>query len=199
MTRDASPARRADARRSITRILDAAVRLLSQEPMTSVAEIAQAAGVGRVTLYGHFPSRAALVEAAFAHAIYQGEHELEVLDLSGYPPAALQRLIHSSWRLIVQSRNLLVAAQDALPPGRIRALHARPAQRLEALIQRGQAERAFRTDLPAAWLVEVLYSLMKGAADEINAGRLKERHAPRLISATVLAAFNPPGQRTPAV
>ncbi|PZG15983.1 TetR/AcrR family transcriptional regulator [Nonomuraea aridisoli] len=52
--------RRADAERNIAAILDAATRLISADPTVSVADIAKAAGVGRVTLYGHFPSRKAL-------------------------------------------------------------------------------------------------------------------------------------------
>ncbi|QCW80753.1 helix-turn-helix transcriptional regulator [Streptomyces sp. S6] len=54
------PARRADAQQNLEKILDAAVDRLTQDPDASVIEIARAAGVGRVTLYGHFPSRDAL-------------------------------------------------------------------------------------------------------------------------------------------
>src|ERR1700731_535694 len=50
--------RRADARRNIASILDAAQDCLSRDPTASIADIAQAAGVGRVTLYGHFGTRA---------------------------------------------------------------------------------------------------------------------------------------------
>ena len=55
--------RRADARRNIAAILDAALLCLARDPDASIADIAQAAGVGRVTLYGHFKSRADLIDA----------------------------------------------------------------------------------------------------------------------------------------
>jgi TetR/AcrR family transcriptional repressor of mexCD-oprJ operon len=192
-----STARRADARRNITRILDATVDLLSQDPSASVGAIAAAAGVGRVTLYGHFPSRAALVEGAVRHAIDRGEARLVEVDLTGDPRDALDRLIHSSWLLVVQSRNLLAAAQDSLSPARIQELHDKPVRRLEELVRRGQRAGVFRADLPVSWLVGVLHRVMHGAADEIGAGRLEEGDAPRAISATILAAFTPPGERTP--
>ena len=86
---------------------------------------------------------------------------------------------------------MLEAAQSALPPGRIRGLHAKQARRVEALIRRGQSEGAFRADLPASWLVSVLYHVLKGAAADVASGRLDPADAPRLIVATVLAAYQP--------
>ncbi len=56
-------AQRADARRNIAAILDAATDCLARDPDMSIAGIAAAAGVGRITLYGHFKTRAALVNA----------------------------------------------------------------------------------------------------------------------------------------
>jgi hypothetical protein len=89
---------------------------------------------------------------------------------------------------------VLQAAQSVLPPGRIRELHAKPAQRVEKLIRRGQAEEAFRTDLPASWHVSVLYHVLKGAAADVTDGRLDASDAPRFIVATVLAAFANTGE-----
>ncbi|GAB3826151.1 TetR family transcriptional regulator [Kribbella italica] len=188
----ATPTRRADAQRSIEAILEAAIRSLGRNPEASVSEIAKAAGVGRVTVYGHFPNRADLIEAAMTRAIADGHAGLEAVDLSGDPRDALARLIDSSWQLVNQSRSLLIAAQDVLPPRRIRELHAGPAERMERLVERGRDEGVFRTDLATAWLVAVLHSVMHGAADEIAAGRLTADEAAGHITATVLAAFTPP-------
>ena len=192
------PAKRADARRNVVAILDAAVQCLSRNPDASVAEIAQTAGVGRVTLYGHFPSRAELIDAVMTRAITDGDQTLGEVDLSGDPRAALDRLVRSSWLLVNQFRSILVAAQATLPPGRMRDLHSGPARRAEDLVERGQAEGAFRSDLPASWLVGTMHSVMHGAADEINAGRLDPADAGAIISATLLAAFTPPGQAVPS-
>ncbi|MFD0783754.1 TetR/AcrR family transcriptional regulator [Micromonospora azadirachtae] len=57
---------RADAQRNRQRLLDAAVRAFSQgEPEVTLESIARDAGVGIGTLYRHFPTREALVEAAY--------------------------------------------------------------------------------------------------------------------------------------
>ncbi|MEV5691327.1 TetR/AcrR family transcriptional regulator [Micromonospora globbae] len=58
--------RRADAQRNRQRLLDAAVRAFSQGgPHVTLESVAREAGVGIGTLYRHFPTREALVEAAY--------------------------------------------------------------------------------------------------------------------------------------
>jgi AcrR family transcriptional regulator len=62
--------RRADARRNAQRILDAArAEFTAHGSDASLEGIARAAGVGIGTLYRHFPTRAALVEAVFQQSI----------------------------------------------------------------------------------------------------------------------------------
>lgn len=193
----ATTTRRADAQRNIAAILTAAAECLSRNPAASTSEIAKAAGVGRVTLYGHFPSRADLVDAVFVQAIATGEETLGKVDLTGEPRAALARLIESSWHLVDQFTALLVAAQEALPPGRVRELHADPMARVERLLERGRSEGVFRTDLPTSWLVSVMHNVMHGAAGDILAGRISTADAAPYITATLLAAYTPPRERVP--
>jgi TetR/AcrR family transcriptional regulator, mexCD-oprJ operon repressor len=185
-------ARRADARRNVEKILEAAVATLSRNPEASVSEIAQAAGVGRVTLYGHFGSREALIEAALTRVLDEGDQVLEVLDLSGDPREALRTLIESGWLLTARAGAVLEAARKTLPPGRIQELHFKAAQRVEDLIRRGQSEGVFRADLPASWLTSAMHHVMKGAAVEVSMGRLDSADAPRFISEIVLAGLRPP-------
>ncbi len=192
-----SIAKRADALRSIDAILQAAAECLGRNPEASLSEIARSAGVGRVTLYSHFASRAEVVDAAMTRAIDRGNEALDSVTLTGDPRLALARLVEASWQLVDEARALLVAAQRELPPGRIRELHSGPAARVETLVARGRAEGVFRTDLSISWLVNVLHSVMKSAADEIRAGNLTPDRAAVHITATVLAAFTPPGKPVP--
>jgi AcrR family transcriptional regulator len=61
---------RADARRNRDRLLDAAVRAFSAGgPDDTLEAIARDAGVGIGTLYRHFPTRDALVEAAYRNEL----------------------------------------------------------------------------------------------------------------------------------
>lgn len=183
--------RRADARRNIAAILDSAQARLSTDPDASIGEIAKAAGVGRVTLYGHFGSRAELIDATFARVLDEADQALDAVDLAGDPRAALARLIGSSWSVINRFRAMLVAAQRALPAERIRELHDRPMRRVHDLIERGRAEGVFRADLPGTWMVATFYSVMHAASDEITAGRLDDQDAGDLLTITLLSTFTP--------
>lgn len=186
-TVSAGPRRRADAERNIARIVAAARESLSGDPDASVDDIAKAAGVGRMTLYGHFRTRAELVEAALADALRAGEEALASVDLTGDAREALARLLDSSWSLVAESMALSSAAQKALPAGRVRELHAAPARRVEELIRRGQDDGVFRTDLPISWLINVLHYILKGAAEESRAGRMETGDAARVVIATAQA------------
>src|SRR6516225_1889656 len=108
-------ARRADARRSIAAILDAATDCLARDPEMSIADIAAAAGVGRITLYGHFKTRAELVDAVLTRTIERADAILDATDTTGDPRDALARLIASSWQLVHEFRNILQAAHRELP------------------------------------------------------------------------------------
>lgn len=189
--------KRADAQRNVTAILDAAAACLIRDPDASVSDIAAAAGVGRVTLYGHFGSRTELLDAVFVRALTRAHEALDAVDLTGDAREALARLVASSWQVVDESRMLLVAAQRTLPPERIRDLHENPMRRVRSLLERGRAAGVFRFDLTADWLVAVFYTVLHGAADEIGAGRLAPEAAADAITATLLAAFTPPGRPVP--
>ena len=104
--------KRADAVRNVERILDAAIACLTERPTASMADIAKRAGLGRVTLYGHFASRAELLEAVVVRVLEQGERALGAVDLSGNPRDALSRLIESSWLLTSQAASIIAAAEE---------------------------------------------------------------------------------------
>lgn len=193
----ARPRLRADARRNVTRIVTAAREALSADPEATVDDIARAAGLGRMTVYGHFPSRAALVEAAVVEAMRAGEETLSAIDLTGDARDALTRLLESSWSLVAESSALVTAAGTTLPTARLQELHAHPSRRVEDLLRRGQEQGVFRTDLPLGWLVGVIHQVLHGAAVETRAGRVPTADAGRLVVATVRPMLAvPAGERS---
>lgn len=61
---------RADARRNRDRLLEVAVRMFTDDgPDVSLEAIAREAGVGIGTLYRHYPTREALIEAAYRNEL----------------------------------------------------------------------------------------------------------------------------------
>ncbi|GAA4716190.1 TetR/AcrR family transcriptional regulator [Phytohabitans rumicis] len=190
------PARRADARQNAEKIVRAAVTCLGRSADASMNDIAREAGVGRVTLYGHFPSREALVEAALIRLLAQGDEVLEAVDLTGDPRDGLRALMESGWLLIAQAASVLQAAQASLPPGRVHELHAKPEQRVHDLIRRGQTEGVFRADVPAELLASVLHHVLHGAATDVATGRLDAADAARFVAEMALAVCVVPPART---
>ncbi|WP_431907254.1 TetR/AcrR family transcriptional regulator [Nonomuraea jabiensis] len=187
------PARRADAERNIAAILEAGTRLLSADPTASVADIAKAAGVGRVTLYGHFPSREALVDAVLDHAVEVADAVLADDSLDTVPaPEAMARLLRSSWEVLDRHRRLFLAADRVLATERIREHHERPLRRVERLIVRGQRAGEFRTDLPPGWLVTTFFSIIHSAAQEREAGRLAPEEVEQVLTRTMLSLLARP-------
>lgn len=181
---------RADARKNQERILDAAIDLLGRDPGASVADIAGAAGVGRVTLYGHFSSRDELVEATLSRVLERGDEVLAALDLSGDSRDGLARLIEASWELTAKAGAVLDAAREALPAARVQELHSKPMERALALLERGQAAGELRSDLPPAWMASALHHLIKGAALDAARGVLDPSDVPGLIISIALPAFS---------
>ncbi|SDN32940.1 transcriptional regulator, TetR family [Lentzea albidocapillata subsp. violacea] len=182
--------RRADAERNIAAILDAALVLFTEEPQSSMVAIARAAGVGRVTLYSHFPSREVLLEAVLDRTIAEaGEVIKKAAPEEGSATEALRRLLRTSWHALNQHRKLFDLAQRELGPVRLRQRHREVVDHVEGLLTRGQEEGVIRTDLPTNWLVTTVYGLLHAAADEVNTGQLKAEEAADVLEATLLPAL----------
>lgn len=179
--------RRADAERNIATILVTATEQLANRPGVSMAEVARAAGVGRVTLYSHFPSRADLVDAVVGRVITEADAALTAARLDDLPPEeALRQLLATSWQVLDRFNRLRVVAQAELGEARLRAHHDHGFGHLERLITRGQEEHVFRDDLPLSWLVTVFYALMHAAGDQVEAGEVSAAEVPELLAESLL-------------
>ncbi|WP_157324888.1 TetR/AcrR family transcriptional regulator [Nesterenkonia alkaliphila] len=182
--------------RNAERIIEAAVSQLRHRPDATITSIAREAGLSRVTVYGHFESRRAIVEAAVDRVIAEGDDALDAAANEKDPVRAVECVLELSWHLMDQARSLILAASDELTPERLRELHEAPAARVTALIERGQAADAFRTDVPAWWLVTAIHSVIHGAASDLINNRLHHGPVLTLITGTVLALLRHPQTST---
>ncbi|MET8307855.1 MULTISPECIES: TetR/AcrR family transcriptional regulator [unclassified Micromonospora] len=184
---------RADARRSIAVILDAAVALLGRKPDASMDEIATAAGVSRQTIYAHYPSRDALLQAVTRHITAEVASGLGGLDLDrGSAIDALAHWVDASWALLERYPVLLTPAVVAPESGDERERHEPVMGGLLRLIERGRRRREFDRAMPTTWYLAAIIGLGHAAAQEVIAGRMTSANAGTAFRESVLRVCRGP-------
>lgn len=188
--------RRLIADRNVAAILDAAETLLEQRAAVSIAAVAATAGVSRVTVYAHFATWEALLEAVVERAARRTTAALEAAEPDrGAPLAALDRVLAVGWRELARSSAMAQAAAEQLSPAALARAHHAIHHRLGELVERGRADGSFRADLPTAWLMTSALALIHACAQEVRAGRIDEPNALHVLTVTVRDLFTGPGHR----
>jgi TetR/AcrR family transcriptional repressor of mexCD-oprJ operon len=182
--------RRATAERNVAAILDAAAALLARGATASTTAVATEAGVSRVTVYAHFPTRDALLEAVAERAVGAAKVALDAAQLEdGTAPEALDRLIAIAWAQLDRHGAIARSVNDQLPPAAMTRAHKALYGPVGALITRGQADGSFRTDLPTSWLVSTYFALMHNCGDEVRADRLTSADAVTVLQKSLRSLF----------
>ena len=173
--------RRADAERNVLRIQEAAIRLWAEQPSAGVADVAAAAGVGRATLYRHFPTRESLLEAIRTQGLTDGEAAMETCRLDEGPAMeALSRLL-AAW-LELGDRYRVVVANPSKPDNLdARTREERLGAAMHMLILRGQTEGEFSQDVPPMWGASAVGALLVAAIRGVGEGRIPREDAHALL------------------
>jgi TetR/AcrR family transcriptional regulator, mexCD-oprJ operon repressor len=183
--------RRADAERSIAAITNAALESLAGDPDVSMAEIARRAGVVRATIYMHFPTREALLDAVMEHATAQvAEATRQAEPDRGEPKEALERVLLATWRQLSQFHNILQININRLSAQELRRRHLPITTQIVPLLERGQADGVFRNDVSPDWLIAVVRAIVHVASTELQAGRLSENEVEQTMLTTAFAAIS---------
>ena len=183
--------RRADAERNISAITEAALEALASDPDLSMAEIARRAGVVRATIYMHFPTREALLDAVMEHATAQvAEATRQSEPERGEPKEALERVLLATWRQLSQFHNILQININRLSAKELHRRHLPITTQIVPLLERGQADGVFRSDVSALWLIAVVRAIVHVASTELQAGRLTEAEVERTMLTTAFAAIS---------
>src|SRR5688500_18138186 len=132
------PRRRADAERSIARILDAAVDALGDDQDASMAAIARRAGVVRATIYVHFPTREELLAAVTERALAEASAAIEAAEPDrGDPVDALARVVTATWRTLGRYHALIAINTSEQGHEELHGRHGPVLGGLVPLIERG--------------------------------------------------------------
>ncbi|WNM30336.1 TetR/AcrR family transcriptional regulator [Streptomyces sp. Li-HN-5-11] len=182
---------RADANRR--RILDVALAELLRDPDASMDQIARAAGVVRRTVYGHFPSREALISTLVDEAV-QSLAAAHAAGREGVadPAEAVARSVLAVWDIADRYRLLVALAQRTVTMQGIRERLAPVREESVRLLRQGLDQGTFSSPLPAPALAyvheQILFALMEAVNDDL----LAAREAGRSAAVTVLTAAGVP-------
>jgi AcrR family transcriptional regulator len=156
-------------------------------------EIATAAGVSRQTIYAHYPSRDALLQAVTRHITAEVARGLGGLDLDrGSAIDALAHWVDASWALLERYPVLLTPAVVAPEGGDERERHEPVMGGLLRLIERGRRRREFDRAMPTTWYLAAIIGLGHAAAQEVIAGRMTSANAGTAFRESVLRVCRGP-------
>jgi AcrR family transcriptional regulator len=167
------PTLRQDAQRNRERLLSVAVDAFTKNANASLGGIAKAAEVGIGTLYRHFPTREALIEAAY-------RNELEKLcaaapQLLKQHPAdeALRRMMDRIIDYMSIKRGMAEALRAVVAAGGdpYNQSRARLTEAVTLLLDAGKNDGVLRDDVEAADVLSMSYAFLN-TADAKQAKRL---------------------------
>src|SRR5580698_3422978 len=169
---------RADAQRNRDLLLTAAVAAFSRDdPEITLESIARDAGVGIGTLYRHFPSREALVEAAYRSELGRLCDAVPGLLASRPADQALRAWMAMFLEYMTTKRGMSEALRKVIASGGdpFAESRARLLAAFTALMQAGAADGTLRADVDPADLMASMSGVSLAAGDpdqRQQAGRL---------------------------
>jgi AcrR family transcriptional regulator len=170
---------RADAQRNYARLLEAAMAAFVEHGADDVSleEIARRAGVGIGTLYRHFPTRQALLEAVYRDQVESLRSRAEELLHTGSPGDALAEWMRALVRFGSTKRSMTSALLATLGTDSelLSACATVIRGSAQALLTRAQQAGAVRPDADAGDLIRLVHAVSiatEKAADPGQADRM---------------------------
>ncbi len=189
MTAGGEP-RRADWERNRRQLIETSIDLLAVDPDLSIQQIAEAAGIGRTTVYRHFKSRDELLEAVIAEVMARARRTLTgAVVAPGEPERSIRNLSAALIGIALTYGRLIASREsdsDAFDAAKVAADSPTWIFLTEAL-ERGEV----RADLPQDWLRTVMQTVTLTAVAEVDAGTFGEAEAQRLAADTLVAILLP--------
>ena len=176
---------RADAERSVRAILEAAEQVLAEDAGASMEQIAEAAGLTRITVHRRFANRQALLEALSISAMQQLLEAIEEARPNSAPAlVALYRVtanvlqVKSAWRFTL-SHNTSHSEVAA-------ALWADIDAHAADLLARAQREGLLAPATDLEWTRQVYYALLSEALNRPGTDQDSAAQVPDALATLVI-------------
>lgn len=176
-------------------ILEAAERVLADNPAASLEQVAEAAGVARTTVHRRFANRQALVDALAVAAARHLRNAVDAAHPDTAPPLVALHQITANVIRTKGSWRFALAAADT-PGSAAEADQQELARRCEELFGRAREQGALASDADLRWTRRVYYALIGEAVqDHDDADTLAARVVRTLlqgVGSTDRSAAQPP-------
>ncbi|MET0703097.1 MAG: helix-turn-helix domain-containing protein [Mycobacterium sp.] len=167
---------RADAHRNRERLVASATAAFTASDGTTVSleGIARAAGVGIGTLYRHFPTREALVEAVFCTELAEVAASAGELLQREQPAVALRRWMDRYAGFVAAKRGMAESLHAMFASGAMQPSQTRESVlgAVTALLDAGAADGTLRADVSADDVVSSLIGIFLASHSTEQAGRM---------------------------
>ncbi|MEO1044506.1 MAG: helix-turn-helix domain-containing protein [Pseudomonadota bacterium] len=173
---------------SKTALIEAAFAVLAENPVASLADIAERAGVGRATLHRHFAGRDDLILTLARTALEEMDIAAEqaCADVATHGEAlyyTLDALIPLGDRYRFLMREPIGDHPD------IAAAIQRQDRETHAMVEAAKAEGLFDATIPTEWIVHAYGSLLYAAWEAVTAQDLTPAQASRLAWQTLISGL----------
>lgn len=128
-----------------------------------MAEIAQRAGLSRVTLYGHAGNRADLMAGVIADHAEAALDSLRSCLAAPISVELLTEVVRDSWSTLSDSSTLMIEAEAELGADRVRRFHQPLIDELAGWFRAGREAGTLTSDQDPAWLAHAYYALVRAA------------------------------------
>lgn len=179
---------RKDARRNREAVIEAALAILPDDPNASMATIAERSGLGRTTVYRHFPARSDLILALFERVIEEAREVTSSVIEEGRPTTETLRALGPAIITIPDRFRFLHGVRE-LGEGVINRSTTDPNQPVRHFVEAAQHRGDIDPGLPTQWIVSTINALAIATATEMNEGRLSVDDAGRILGETMVRAF----------
>jgi AcrR family transcriptional regulator len=174
-------------------LIDAAVELLARNPGAPLAEIAEAAGVKRVTLHRHFGNRESLLREVALTC-------LDEMDRAGKLAAKGSKSYTEALKAIVAA---LVPVGDRFhflwnqqnhelwKDRKLKKRLLKEDKELSGLVEKAKKEGSIDSSIPTAWVISSIDAIIFAASESIISGAIAANDASELAIRTLFQGMGP--------
>lgn len=171
------------------KLLDAGLRVINANPRASLADVAEAAGVKRITLHRNIGIREELLQELTYRSLAQVEQACTAAIKGRKKPISQLKAVVAALVPLADASFFLLSKPDVWLDRDVKQQLAQFEASLTQLIEQARAEGDILEDLPASWVLLSLSSVLRTAATSLNQQTLSLEEVQELTLQTLFGGI----------